>query len=74
MPYSASVSQHALGTKDRLTGRRTNEAGPDAVENLSQRQRLAVVLRLYSQQLHESGAFAAADLIRIAAKELEGGP
>ena len=67
-----SRAPHALGPRDRHgTGRYLHEASEDDVVCLSPRQRLALVLRHYSQQLHDSGAFMAADLIRHAAAEIE---
>jgi hypothetical protein len=48
-----------------------HEADGSDVERLSRRQRLALCLRHYSDQLNEQGAFMGADLIRHAAKELE---
>lgn len=63
--------QHYVGSPDRLTGRYSFEASESDVACLSHRQRLALCLRHYSNQLHDSGALMAADLIRHAAKELE---
>lgn len=63
--------RHPVGTPDQLTGRCRNEANDSDVERLSHRQRLALCLRHYSAQLHDSGAFMAADLVRHAANELE---
>lgn len=60
-----------VGARDRLTGRHSFEAGETDVARLSHRQRLALCLRHYSNQLHDQGSFMAADLIRHAAKELE---
>ncbi|MBA3630403.1 MAG: hypothetical protein H0W55_12170 [Actinobacteria bacterium] len=48
-----------------------HEADGTDLERLSRRKRLALVLRFYSDQLNEQGAFMGANLIRHAAKELE---
>ena len=63
--------QHYVGARDRLTGRHNFEADESDVARLSHRQRLALCLRHYSNQLRDQGAFTAADLIRHVAKELE---
>ncbi len=66
------VSQHSLGPRDLGgTGRFLHEADDSDVERLSRRKRLALVLRFYSEQLHDQGALRGADLIRHAANELE---
>jgi len=66
------VSQHNLGPRDLAgTGRFLHEADGTDIDRLSRRQRLALVLRFYSEQLQDQGAFMGADLIRHAAKELE---
>jgi hypothetical protein len=66
------VSQHPLGSRDLGgTGRFRNEADASDLERLSRRKRLALVLRHYSEQLHNQGACGGADLVRLAAKELE---
>ncbi len=66
------VSQHNLGSRDLAgTGRFAYEANGIDLERLSRRKRLALVLRRYSQQLQDQGAFMGADLIRHAARELE---
>jgi len=66
------VSQHPLGPRDLGgTGRFRYEANGADLERLSRRQRLALVLRRYSEQLHDQGALRGADLIRHAANELE---
>ncbi len=71
MPHP-EVPRHPLGNRDLGgTGRFTNEANSADLERLTPRQRLALVLRRYSEQLHEQGAIMGADLIRHAAKELE---
>ncbi len=71
MPHPA-ISQHPLGPRDLGgTGRFLHEANGADLERLSRRQRLALVLRHYSEQLHDQGAFMGANLIRQAANELE---
>ncbi len=71
MPHPA-ISQHPLGTRDLGgTGRFLHEADASDLEHLSRRQRLALCLRHYSQQLQDQGALMGADLIRHAAAELE---
>ncbi len=66
------ISQHNLGPRDLGgTGRFLHEADGTDLERLSRRKRLALVLRFYSDQLNEQGAFMGANLIRHAAKELE---
>ncbi len=66
------ISQHPLGPRDLGgTGRFLNEADASDLERLTPRQRLALVLRRYSEQLHDQGALRGADLIRHAANELE---
>ncbi len=66
------ISQHALGPRDLGgTGLFRNEANGTDLARLSRRQRLALCLRHYSQQLQDQGAFMGADLIRHAANELE---
>lgn len=69
------VSQHTLGSRDLGgTGRFANEANGADIERLGRRKRLALLLRSYSDQLHDQGAFMGANLIRHAAAELEAGP
>ena len=71
MPNPA-ISQHPLGPRDLGgTGRFAHEADGTDLERLGRRQRLALVLRFYSEQLQDQGAFMGANLIRHAAKELE---
>jgi hypothetical protein len=53
------------------TGRFRYEADGGDIDRLSRRKRLALVLRFYSEQLQDQGAFMGADLIRHAAAELE---
>jgi len=66
------VSQHNLGPRDLGgTGRFLHEANGSDLERLVRRQRLALILRHYSEQLNEQGALMGADLIRHAANELE---
>jgi len=66
------ISQHTLGPRDLGgTGRFRYEADGTDLERLTPRQRLALVLRHYSEQLQNQGAFMGADLIRHAAAELE---
>jgi hypothetical protein len=48
-----------------------HEANGSDLERLVRRQRLALILRHYSEQLNEQGALMGADLIRHAANELE---
>ncbi len=74
MPNPA-ISQHPLGPRDLGgTGRFLHEADGGDIDRLSRRQRLALVLRHYADQLNEQGALMGADLIRHAANELEAGP
>ncbi|MDQ3532230.1 MAG: hypothetical protein M3456_07650 [Actinomycetota bacterium] len=66
------ISQHNLGPRDLGgTGRFRYEANGADIDRLSRRKRLALVLRFYSDQLHDQGAFMGANLIRHAAAELE---
>ena len=60
--------QHVPGLDKYGTGRHLHEANDSDVERLSHRKRLALVLRHYSEQLHDQGSFMGSDLIRHAAK------